>query len=106
MDRVEPAEGKDHIGGVACAWQSRQRHRREKRAQIRDAIIRHSCDNNEMILRRHGASRNSITPFPPRPPGLEPLTVSSRLRAGIPEVEREIDQSLRVPIHLAEIEAL
>src|ERR1700733_2074715 len=45
-------------------------------------------------------------PFPQTPPGLEPLTVSSRLSAGIPEVEREIDQPLRVPIHLAEIEAL
>jgi hypothetical protein len=39
-------------------------------------------------------------------PGLEPRTLPSPLRASIPEVEREIDQPFRVPIHLAEIKAL
>ena len=64
MDRVELAEGKDRIGGVGYASQPRQRHRREKRAQIRDSIIRHRRDNDEMVLRRHGASRNPMAPLP------------------------------------------
>src|ERR1700733_1117227 len=59
-----------------------------------------------MVLRRHGASRNPMAHLPPPMLGLESQTVLSRLRAGIPEVEREIDKPLRVPIHLAEIKAL
>ena len=64
MDRLEPAEGEDHIGGVGGAWEPRQSHRREKRAQIRDPIIRHRRDNDEMVLRRHTASRKPMTALP------------------------------------------
>ena len=64
MDRLEPAEGKDRVGRVGCAGKPRQSHGREKRAQIRDPIIRHRSDDDEMVLRRHGAPPSPMTPLP------------------------------------------
>ena len=54
VDRIKIAERKERVRRVGGAWNAGQRHRRQERAQRRDAVVRNHGGDDEIVLGDHG----------------------------------------------------
>ena len=104
VNRVERAKGKKGVCRVGCSWEAGQSHGREQRAERGHALLRDLRDDNDIVLRDHGAALNLARFISAWRREARPLESCGRPR--LAKVEAEIDQSLAVPINLAEIEAI